>query len=295
MAEVKWIKITTGIFDDDKMKIIDRMPARDEILVIWFKLLALAGKVNEGGLLFLNNRIAYTTEMLSAVFNREENTVKMAFKIFETYGMVHIEENSVIAITNWEKHQNVDGLDKMRKQNALRQERHREKQKQLSENNVTVTLLSQPSNAIDIELELELDLEKEKREKKKPKELKTFLPDSVEVRASEYLWGKIFSNNPDAKKPNIQLWAKEFDLMMRVDNRSQSDIGKVIDFCQSDRFWKSNILSAKKLREKYDQLKSKMINGGSSSNHKKGSVEELKEWVNGDIVREFMKNTGGDK
>lgn len=61
MAEVKWIKITTDIFDDDKIKIIDRMPARDEILVIWFKLLALAGKVNNGGLLFLNNRIAYTS------------------------------------------------------------------------------------------------------------------------------------------------------------------------------------------------------------------------------------------
>jgi len=131
------------------------------------------------------------------------------------------------------------------------------------------------------------NIDNKEKEEKKPKELKTFLPDSVEVRASEYLWGKIFSNNPDAKKPNIQLWAKEFDLMMRVDNRSQSDIGKVIDFCQSDQFWKSNILSAKKLREKYDQLKSKMNN--THSIPIKGSMDELTQIVNSDHVQKFLR------
>ena len=37
MADIKWIKITTDIFDDEKIKIIDTMPARDEILVVWFE------------------------------------------------------------------------------------------------------------------------------------------------------------------------------------------------------------------------------------------------------------------
>ena len=71
MADIKWIKITTDIFDDEKMKIIDTMPARDEIIVVWFKLLSLAGKVNQNGLLFMNEKIAYTPEMLSAIFNRK--------------------------------------------------------------------------------------------------------------------------------------------------------------------------------------------------------------------------------
>ena len=52
MAEVKWIKITTNIFDDEKIKLIDTMPDRDALLVVWFKLLTLAGKTNDNGFLY---------------------------------------------------------------------------------------------------------------------------------------------------------------------------------------------------------------------------------------------------
>ena len=46
MSDVKWIKITTGIFDDDKILLIESLPEADSIIVIWFKLLCLAGKQN---------------------------------------------------------------------------------------------------------------------------------------------------------------------------------------------------------------------------------------------------------
>ena len=46
MADIKWIKITTDMFDDEKIKVIEAMPDRDAILIIWIKLLTLAGKVN---------------------------------------------------------------------------------------------------------------------------------------------------------------------------------------------------------------------------------------------------------
>ena len=127
MADIKWIKITTDIFDDEKIKIIDTYPARDEILVIWFKLLSLAGKVNQSGLLFMSNRIAYTVDMLAAVFNREQKVVEMALGVFQKFGMISVEDNDVIAICNWEKHQNVDGMDKIREQNRLRKSNEREK------------------------------------------------------------------------------------------------------------------------------------------------------------------------
>lgn len=161
MADIKWIKITTDIFDDEKIKIIDRMPARDEILVIWFKLLTLSGKVNQNGMLFMNNKIAYTTEMLSAVFNREENSIKMALKIFENFGMIDIEDNVVIKISNWEKHQNVETMEKIREQTKKRVERHREKQRlMLPEHcNVTSNVTVTQGNATERERE-------EEREKK---------------------------------------------------------------------------------------------------------------------------------
>ena len=158
MPEVKWIKITTSIFDDEKVKIIDTYPARDEILVIWFKLLTLSGKINENGMLFLSDKMPYTTEMLAAVFNREIKSVEMSLSIFEKLGMITIKENDVINIKNWEKHQNIDGLDKIRRQTRDRVKKHR-KNKRLEACNATVTL----RNATEEEKEKNKKEEKEKK------------------------------------------------------------------------------------------------------------------------------------
>ena len=49
MADVKWIKIATDIFDDEKILLIESLPEADSIIVIWFKLLCLAGKQNNSG------------------------------------------------------------------------------------------------------------------------------------------------------------------------------------------------------------------------------------------------------
>jgi len=81
MAEVKWIKIVTDIFDDEKILLIESLPSADGILVIWFKLLCLAGKNNNKGVFTLNDRIAYTDEMLATIFRRELNTVRLALGI----------------------------------------------------------------------------------------------------------------------------------------------------------------------------------------------------------------------
>lgn len=162
MAEVKWIKITTDIFDDEKIKIIDTMPARDEILVIWFKLLALSGKTNNSGMLFMSNKIPYTPEMLSAVFNRELNVVKLALSTFTSFGMIEIEENEIICISNWDKHQNIDGLEKIRMQTNERVKRNREKKKQLLLNDCNVTCNATLTQCNETEVELELDKKKKK-------------------------------------------------------------------------------------------------------------------------------------
>lgn len=110
MADVKWIKITTDIFDDEKMLLIESLPEADSIIVIWFKLLCLAGKMNNSGVFMMNDRIAYTDKMLATIFRRKEATVQMALKTFEQFGMVEILDG-VITIPNWGKHQNLDQLE----------------------------------------------------------------------------------------------------------------------------------------------------------------------------------------
>lgn len=134
MAEVKWIKIVTDIFDDEKILLIESMPEADSIIVIWFKLLCLAGKTNNSGVFMLNDKIPYTDEMLATIFRRKVNTVKLALDTFEKFGMIKI-INNVITIPNWSKHQTLDQLEERKEYMREYMRKYREKQKQLAEGN----------------------------------------------------------------------------------------------------------------------------------------------------------------
>ena len=161
MSEIKWIKITTDIFDDEKMCLIDALPDRDAIIVIWIKLITLAGKLNRKGVLAISKNIIYTDETLAQTFHRPLNTVRIALEVFEKFGMVE-KIDGVIVLPNWEKHQNIDGMEKIKEQNRNRATRYRQKQKLLAQNNesnvmdnVTVT----HDNALDKDKELDKDIE----------------------------------------------------------------------------------------------------------------------------------------
>ena len=100
------------------------------------------------------------------------------------------------------------------------------------------------------------------KNEKNVKNKKLFVADSIELRLAEYFFKHIVRNNPSAKKPDLQSWANIIDLMIRADHRDPEQIKQVVQFCQKDTFWMANILSAKKLREKYDQLLLKMNSSG---------------------------------
>lgn len=126
-GEVKWIKIVTNIFDDEKIRFIEKTPNGDETIVIWFRILCLAGKSNSQGMLMLTERVPYTEEMLSAIFDRDIMAVKTALALFSQLEMIEIVDNRIM-ISNWEKHQNVDKLEQLRNANAKRVANYRAKQ-----------------------------------------------------------------------------------------------------------------------------------------------------------------------
>ena len=162
MADVKWIKITTDIFDDEKILLIESMPASDSIITIWFKLLTLAGKQNNSGVFMMNDKIAYTDEMLATIFRRDINTVRLALKTFEEFGMIQMVDN-VITIPNWGKHQNLDSIEKKRNYQREYMREYRKKQELLAENKICKTNANnlRESNVSRIEREIELDKDKE--------------------------------------------------------------------------------------------------------------------------------------
>ena len=132
MADVKWIKIVTDIFDDEKILLIESMPDADSVIVIWFKLLCLAGRQNNSGVFTLNGHIPYTDEMFATIFRRPLNTVRMALKTFETYGMIEIINNTV-TIPNWGKHQSIEQIEARREYQRQYHIEYRKKQKMLTE------------------------------------------------------------------------------------------------------------------------------------------------------------------
>jgi len=129
MSEVRWIKLSVNMFADEKIELIEVMPEGDTILIIWIKLLALAGRCNERGRIVLAEGIPYTDEMLSTLFGRPLNTIRLALQALERFGMIEFQHEQVLWIRNWEKHQNVEGLDKIREQGKIRQQRFKARQK----------------------------------------------------------------------------------------------------------------------------------------------------------------------
>ncbi|CZQ57184.1 TPA: phage replisome organizer N-terminal domain-containing protein [Staphylococcus aureus] len=157
MGEVSWIKLKVGMFDDSKIKYIEALPERDTIITIWVKLLTLSGKYNEQGYIMLSENLPYNEEMLANEFSRPINSIRLAIQTFETLGMIE-KVNGVIKVTNWEKHQNVEGLEKIRAQNRLRKQKQREKEKKLLNSHVT----SRDSHATEEEKEEEREEDKER-------------------------------------------------------------------------------------------------------------------------------------
>lgn len=164
--EVKWIKIVTDIFDNRKIRQIEVMPDGDSILVIWFKLICLAGRINDNGLVYVTEDIPYTDEMLAAQFNRPLATVRLALNIFQKFKMIEIVDD-FLCLPSWEKYQSADRLEKMRANNAERQARYKAKKRaelNAGKQEVTspVTLLVTPSNALeedrDIDKERDIDI-----------------------------------------------------------------------------------------------------------------------------------------
>ena len=178
MAEVKWIKLATEIFDNRKIKQIECLPDGDGIIVIWFKLLCLAGNINDNGMVYFTQDIPYTDQMLAAQFNRPITLIQLALETFKRFGMVEIVDD-ILQVSNWEKYQNVDRLNELREYNRIAKQKSRAKQKLLKDVN-DKSMTSQTSQGTDIDIDIDKDIDKEEEKEKKKKATSRFTPPTLE-------------------------------------------------------------------------------------------------------------------
>lgn len=232
MADVKWIKITTDIFDDEKILLIESLPDPYAIITCWFKLLCLAGKQNNSGV-FLIGRIPYTDKMLATIFRMNEATVSMALKTFEQFGMVEIVDG-VITIPNWDKHQSLDAYEKKKERDRLYQQERRAKQRLLATGSSYESSDSQatPSSYVavseedrDIDRDIEEDEDKKNRANQPSKaEIDKFFDSIWELYPVKKGKGQI----SDTKRK--KLFEIGFDEMHRAINRYLKELERDSDW-----------------------------------------------------------------
>ena len=160
MADVKWIKLAVDMFDNRKIRQIETLPDGDGIIVIWVKLLCLAGVTNDGGLVYFTRDIPYTEQMLANYFQRSIALVQLALRVFQQFGMIELIDD-VIMVSGWEKYQSLDKLERIQEQNRIRKQRERERKRLMaaenSECHVTVTGQVTQCHATDIDKDIEED------------------------------------------------------------------------------------------------------------------------------------------
>ena len=163
MAEVKWIKMATNIWDNRKIVQIESLPDGDTIIVIWLKLLCLAGTTNDSGMVYFTKEIPYTEQMLSTLFNRPLATIQFALKVFQEFEMISIIDD-FLQISNWKKYQNIEGMDKIREQNRIRKQNQRERQRNMIEQDMSRDMSRDVTQQNKIKNKKE-DIDKEKDNK----------------------------------------------------------------------------------------------------------------------------------
>ncbi|AJK90166.1 hypothetical protein PI85_05795 [Lysinibacillus sp. A1] len=97
----------------------------------------------------------------------------------------------------------------------------------------------------------------------KPKKLK-YDEDNTYYKMAVYFHEKVAAVADEAgishliKKSNMQTWADDMRKLIEIDQVDKHLAKQVMDWVTQDSFWRTNVLSAKKLRDKFVELAIKM-------------------------------------
>lgn len=129
MGTALWFKFEINMYDDSKFKIIDKMNERYLINYVWPRLLVLAGKTNDCGYMYINENMPHTVKTLAIEFNISLDEMKLALKVLKKLQMIELTDEKFLKIKNWDKHQNIEGMERIKKLNCDRVAKHRAKKK----------------------------------------------------------------------------------------------------------------------------------------------------------------------
>ncbi|MBK5247337.1 MAG: phage replisome organizer N-terminal domain-containing protein [Peptostreptococcaceae bacterium] len=252
MAEKKryWLKLGKDFLESKYIKIIKNMTNGTDYILFYLAL--MLESVETVGHLRFTDLVAYNEEMLSSLTDTNVDTVRMAVKIFTELGIIRILEDGTIFIPD------VPRLTGKESDSAERVRAFREREKQ-AKIECNVTCNGDVTNCNDNKEEQE-----EKQEDKNKEEQRIETPAITQAKTLAMLLLSE-SRKHDEKlrigkdKETIKSWAVDIEKLIRIDQREYSIVEQVIRWCKEDgNFWIPNILSGKKLRDKFPTLVSQM-------------------------------------
>lgn len=90
MSDVKWIKLSTNMFEDEKIRLIEQMPEADSILVCWFKLYLMTSKDKSLKLENFATETHSLEELLSVLLRKDVEFIKRMIAVLTDVGVLVI-------------------------------------------------------------------------------------------------------------------------------------------------------------------------------------------------------------
>lgn len=266
---IEWIKITTNMCEDEKIKLFYSIDGvGDTGFYVWIRFLTQAGKVNDNGLIYLKPNIPYTKQMLAIIFERPLDVIEKVIKALVEFQMIEIYEDGIIKICNWEKHQNIEGMKKVREDTKERVKNFRERkmEKELLKEETIKWCESQEnsegetnkgSNNKNKNCNANVTLKKEKREKDSETKKKNL---DIKEREDIEKQGQMIMDDFQKINKNIKglalKWIKDM-LKIHKEEYVRMAIGKALEKNKIDINYISGILN-NWLREGYPKTYEEM-------------------------------------
>lgn len=107
---------------------------------------------------------------------------------------------------------------------------------------------------------------------------------------ASYLLQKIQKHQPTFKVHNFKTWVRDIDLALRLDGRTKEQLIGCINWIygtQRGNFWIANVLSGKKLREKFETMRMQSQQKQTQKQNTNAIVDEI--YGNGTTAQELIE------
>lgn len=132
-----WIKLSTALFYDQKVQLIMAREDGHGVVLVWIRLMMLAGETNDNGYIYLTEKLPLSAEDLSILMRMSVEQIQSALTILEKYGMIETYPDGKIFICNWAKHQNTSALERLKTKERVRRYRAKQQNKQVYETDLS--------------------------------------------------------------------------------------------------------------------------------------------------------------